>query len=95
MKTKNEIALSGKKSYWEGEVCETCGGSCIKDAVVEVYRHRGIKRHLFQNVPAGVCSDCHTRYFSGHIARMMEERMRHAFSSKNQKSITLPILTLP
>jgi YgiT-type zinc finger domain-containing protein len=93
MKIKNE-SRKALRSCWPGARCETCGGSSIKDAVVEVYRHRGNKRYLFQGVPAGVCADCGTRYFTGHAARMMEERIRQAGSSKKRKTVTLPVLSL-
>ena len=93
MKTKNE-SVKTFCSYWKSEICESCGGSFIKDAVVEVYRHRGARRYLFQCVPAGVCSDCGARYFTGNIARMMEERMRNSPSSKYQKTVTMPVLSL-
>ncbi|OGJ87560.1 MAG: hypothetical protein A2268_03920 [Candidatus Raymondbacteria bacterium RifOxyA12_full_50_37] len=93
MKTKNGLLKTAKR-YWENEVCETCGGSAIREVAVEVYRHRGGKRYLFQDVPAGVCSDCGARYFTGHTARMMEERMRLTRSGKRRKTITMPVLSL-
>jgi YgiT-type zinc finger domain-containing protein len=88
MKTKQN-----SKSYWKDETCETCGGTAIMDKEVEVYRHRAKKRYLFQKVPAGVCSDCGTRYFTSNVAKMMEEKLRRGEDKKAKKTITITVLS--
>ena len=94
MKTKvKNNRKNSVTSYWKGETCETCGGTSIVDKEVEIYRHRRNKRYLFQNVPAGVCSDCGARYFTANVAKVMEEKMRRRVDRKARKTVTIPVLS--
>lgn len=62
-------------SFWEGETCEYCSGA-IKDKRVTLHRkHRG-KYVLVENVPAGTCTQCGTRYFSANVLKTVEESIR-------------------
>ena len=94
MKTKFKADSKGSfQSYWKGETCEACGGSSITDRDVELYRHRGHKRYLFERVPAGVCSDCGARYFTANVAKMMEEKLRRSQGHRARKTVTIPVLS--
>ena len=87
MKTNNEITeLNG---FWEGEDCEYCKGS-IEERRVELYRHKGTKRILFENVPAGVCRSCGARYYSANVLKMLDRlNSNHA---RKRKTVQIPIL---
>lgn len=61
-------------TFWEGETCEYCGGSIIEKRVTI---HRKIKGRyvLIENVPAGVCTKCGTRYYSANVLKTLEESL--------------------
>lgn len=77
------------KGFWEGESCEYCCGT-IDARRVELYRHKGIKRTLFENVPAGVCRTCGTRYYSANVLKMLD-RMSHR-PERKAKRVHVPVL---
>ena len=61
-------------SFWEGETCEYCGGPIVEKRVT---LHRKAGRYvLIENVPAGVCTECGTRYYSADVLKMTEESVR-------------------
>ena len=68
--------MKGKEvGFWEGETCEYCAGA-IKEKRVTLHRkHRG-QYVLVENVPAGVCTQCGTRYFSANVLKTVEESIR-------------------
>jgi len=49
------------ENFWQGETCEYCGGEIVEKHVT---MHRKVKGNyvLFENIPAGVCTRCTTRY---------------------------------
>lgn len=61
-------------TFWEGEICEYCGGSIVEKRVTI---HRKIKGRyvLIENVPAGVCTKCGTRYYSANVLKTLEESL--------------------
>ena len=74
MKTSpEEQAESG--GFWAGETCEYCGGPIVEKRVT---LHRKVKGNyiLLENVPAGVCTECGTRYFSANVLKTIEESVR-------------------
>ncbi|OGK01793.1 MAG: hypothetical protein A2350_02495 [Candidatus Raymondbacteria bacterium RifOxyB12_full_50_8] len=87
MKTNHEI--QEMKGFWEGEECEYCSGA-INERRVELYRHKGSKRMLFENVPAGVCKSCGARYYSANVLKMLD-RLTHK-SEGTRKTVQIPIL---
>ncbi|MFH0919898.1 MAG: YgiT-type zinc finger protein [Fibrobacterota bacterium] len=94
MKTKQKSETAKAiRSYWRGETCEICGGAAITDRKVELYRHRSGKRVLFEGVPAGVCSDCGTRYFTANTAKMLEEKLTGKARHSPGKRVTIPVLS--
>ena len=61
--------------FWEGETCEYCGGSIVEKRVT---LHRKVKGRyaLVENVPAGVCTQCGTRYYAANVLKTVEESLR-------------------
>jgi YgiT-type zinc finger domain-containing protein len=59
-------------NFWQGETCEYCGGQIIEKRVT---LHRKVKGNyaLIENVPAGVCTECGTRYFAANVLKTIEE----------------------
>lgn len=70
MKIKNKNMET--KNFWKGETCEYCGGEIVEKRVT---LHRKVKGNyvLIENVPAGVCSECGTRYFAANVLKTIEE----------------------
>ena len=62
-------------SFWDGERCEYCGGPIAEKRVT---MHRKVRRKyvVVENVPAGVCAECGTRYYSANVLKTVEERLR-------------------
>lgn len=58
--------------FWEGETCEYCGGAIVER---RISLHRKIRKRyvLIENVPAGVCKECGTRYFAANVLKTVEE----------------------
>src|SRR2546430_1377538 len=55
------------------DVCEYCQAALDPDERrVTVYRHRGGKHFIFEQVPARVCLQCGERYFSAPVVRAMD-----------------------
>ena len=61
-------------SFWEGETCEYCGGTIVERRVT---LHRKANGHyvLIEDVPAGVCTTCGTRYYAANVLKTIEESM--------------------
>lgn len=61
-------------SFWQGETCEHCGGAMAEQRVTLHRMLRG--RHvLFENVPAGVCSECGMRCYSANVLKTVEDSL--------------------
>ncbi|MEW5939541.1 MAG: YgiT-type zinc finger protein [Chloroflexota bacterium] len=62
-------------NFWQGETCEYCGGQIVEKRVT---LHRKVKGEyvLIENVPAGVCVECGTRYFTANVLKTIEESVR-------------------
>jgi len=56
------------ENFWKGETCEYCGGEIVEKHVT---MHRKVKGNyvLLENVPAGVCTQCGTRYYSANVLK--------------------------
>ena len=61
-------------SFWKNETCEYCGGSIVEKRVT---LHRKIEQQyvLIENVPAGVCRHCGTRYYAANVLKTIEESL--------------------
>ena len=61
--------------FWTGETCEYCGGQIVEKRVT---LHRKVKGKyiLLENIPAGVCTQCGTRYYAANVLKTIEESVR-------------------
>jgi len=77
--------------FWDNETCEYCGGSIVEKRVT---LHRKVKgRYLIiENVPAGVCTQCGTRYYAANVLKMIEETTRGHRNIKREARV--PIYSL-
>jgi YgiT-type zinc finger domain-containing protein len=80
-----------KKGFWAGERCEYCGGPLVEKHV-ELLRKTGEQYVLMENVPAGVCADCGTRYYAANVLKMIEEALRRQRPA--DREITMPVYSL-
>jgi YgiT-type zinc finger domain-containing protein len=72
--------------------CEYCDASLrAAKRRVTVYRHRGRKHFIFQQVPAQVCSRCGERYFSASVVAAMDRQMR---SRRKRATVAVPVIAL-
>ncbi len=72
MKTKQEQTTAG---FWERERCEYCDGLIVERKVDLSRKVRG--RHvILENVPAGVCKECGTRYYAANVLKTVEATFR-------------------
>ncbi len=58
-------------SFWESETCEYCGGDIVEK---QVTLHRKVKGQyvLIEDVRAGVCIECGTRYYAANVLKTLE-----------------------
>lgn len=61
--------------FWKGEACEYCGGPIVERRVTLHRKVRG-QHILIENVPAGVCTRCGTRYYAANVLKTIEESVR-------------------
>ena len=78
-------------TFWEGESCEYCGGPVVEKKV-DLSRKRRGKYVLIENVPAGVCTECGTRYYAANVLKMIEEASRGR--QKAEREILVPVYSL-
>lgn len=69
--------------FWEGEHCEYCGGIIVEKHVDLTRRFRG-KYVVVKNVPAGVCTECGTRYYAANVLKTVEETIRGRRKAKRE-----------
>ena len=77
--------------FWEGETCEYCGGQIVEKKVT---LHRKVKGEyvLIENVPAGVCTQCGTRYFAANTLKIIEESVHGR--RKAEREVIVPVYSL-
>ena len=63
-------------SFWENETCEYYGGNIIEKHV-KLHREIDDKHVLFEEVPAGICTECGVRNFKANVLKQIEERIRN------------------
>lgn len=76
--------------FWEGERCEYCDGP-IAEKKVDVVKKVNKKYALIKNVPAGVCKECGTRYYSANILKTIETSIKR---QKAEKEIPMAVYSL-
>ena len=78
-------------SFLEGENCEYCDGP-ISEKRVDVTRKVKGKYVLVENVPAGVCKECGTRYYAANVLKALEETIKGR--QKADREIVMPVYSL-
>jgi len=78
-------------AVWKGERCEYCQGVIVPKKVSLSRKVKG-KYVLLENVPAGVCSKCGTRYYSANVLKTIEETLRGRGKAKRQ--VRVPVYSL-
>jgi len=78
-------------SFWDGETCEYCNGAISEKRVT---LHRKLKGNyvLIENVPAGVCTECGTRYYAANVLKMIEESVRG--KRQVEREVVVPVYAL-
>lgn len=78
-------------SFWKGETCEYCGGPITEKRVT---LHRKVKENyaLIERVPAGVCTQCGTRYYAANVLKTVEESIRGR--RKTEREVLVPVHSL-
>jgi len=71
-----------------GERCEHCGETLSRRRV-RVYRRRGKRHVLFQNVPALVCRACGQRVFEATAIEAMEHQLNGPSARKRKAELTI------
>mgnify|MGYP001567063774 CR=1 FL=1 len=81
----------GYMGFWEGETCEYCGGPLVDR---HVSLHRKIKRQyvLIEHVPAGVCKECGSRYFTANVLKTVEESIHGRRPA--EREVVVPVYAL-
>ena len=76
--------------FWDGERCEYCNG-LIEEKLIDLPRKVGEQYILIQNVPAGVCTECGTRYSAANVLKTIEETMHGR--RKAEREMLMPVYT--
>lgn len=78
-------------SFWEGETCEYCGGRIVEKRVT---LHRKVKNKyvIIEDVPAGVCVECGTRYYAANVLKTIEASIRGR--RKAQREVLVPVYSV-
>ena len=84
---KGETAMG----FWEGERCEYCGGFIVEKRVDVSRKFKG-KYVLVENVSAGVCTECGTRYYTANVLKTIEEVIRGR--RKAEREVLVPVYSL-
>ena len=77
--------------FWQDERCEYCRGQIIEKRV-DLPRKVAKKYVLVENVPAGVCTECGTRYYAANVLKTIEELVRRR--QKAAKEVVMPVYSL-
>ena len=83
--------LDEHTSFWEGERCEYCEGEIVEKYVT---LHRKVNDHyvLIEDVPAGVCTECGTRYYAANVLKTLEASIHGRRKAKRE--ILVPVYSL-
>lgn len=75
-------------NFWHAETCEYCGGRIVEKRVT-LYRKVKGGYVLIENVPAGVCVECGTRYYTANVLKTVEESVRGR--KRADRKIVVPV----
>lgn len=71
--------------FWENERCEYCDGLIVEKKVDLSRKVKG-KHVILENVPAGVCKECGTRYYAANVLKTVEAAI-HGRGTKGRKEV--------
>ncbi len=74
--------------FWEGERCEYCGGPIVEKKT-DITRKVKKQLVLVEGVPAGVCKECGTRYFSANVLKIIAENIRKRNKANRRISVSV------
>lgn len=74
--------------FWQDETCEYCGGP-IRGRRVDLPRKVKGSFVLIENVPAGVCAECGTRYYGANVLKSIEETLRGRRKAKREVVVSV------
>lgn len=83
--------MTKTNGFWSGERCEYCEGRIV-DKRVDLSRKTRGKYVLLQNVPAGVCLECGTRYYTANVLKTIDETIRGR--RKADRQVLVPVYSL-
>ena len=78
-------------SFWKDETCEYCGGVIVEKSVT-LHRQVQGKHILLENVPAGVCTECGTRYYTANVLKTIEASIQGR--QQASKEVLVPVYSL-
>ena len=78
-------------AFWKGEFCEHCEHELVERQVTIHRKFKG-KYILIENVPAGVCPHCGTRFFAANVLKTIQESVRGRRKAKREVSV--PVYSL-
>ena len=78
-------------SFWENEKCERCGGSIVERRVT-LHHKTGGGYVQIENVPAGVCRECGTRYYAANVLKTIQESAHGR--RKAIREVCMPVYSL-
>ena len=77
--------------FWENDVCEYCGGPIAERRVTLHCKIRGGYVQI-ENVPAGVCRQCGTRYYAANVLKTLQENFRGR--QKTDREVCMTVYSL-
>ncbi len=83
--------MTKTSGFWSDERCEYCDGRIV-DKRVDLSRKIRGKYVLLQNVPAGVCLECGTRYYTTNVLKTIDEMIRGR--RKADRQVLVPVYSL-
>ncbi|MCP4609882.1 MAG: YgiT-type zinc finger protein [Planctomycetes bacterium] len=78
-------------SFWEGETCEYCDGVIVEKSVT-LHRQVHGQHILLEDVPAGVCTECGTRYYTANVLKTIEASIKGR--QQASKEVLVPAYSL-
>lgn len=92
MKTGTQMTRRRKTTeFWQGEQCEYCGAPIVEKQV-DLHRKVRGKYILIEQVPAGVCTKCGTRYYAANVLKTIAETIRGR--QKANREVLVPVYSL-
>lgn len=78
--------------FWQSEECTYCGGTIVSTHVDLHRKIKGSHHILIENIPAGVCTSCGSRFYVSDVLKTIERTIRKRQSI--QRSIQVPVYSL-